>query len=409
MALVGMRLALLVCALAASGVPATKSEPATARNGLIVYVHQAPRNPNPFSIWVIVDESGSGVRRLLFGPKHTTSPHWSADGRRLVFRRASGVYVAAFATTRVPIPARLPPRRIARFSTVDSVDWSPDGTSVVLTMAPRRLERRFCTELYTMRTDRSELRRLTATTACEANAAWSPDGLAIAFEREEGETTEIIVTDVRGRTVRMLGEGTFPAWSPDGRWLAFLARQSIVIVDTSTGSVQRTLTPDLRYDELEDGLTWSPDSARLAHGFNDVVETKPVTHIAVIDVDGSNASQLTPQDTFPDMEPDWQPICDVYGTDGDDMLTGTPGDDLICGLRGNDRIRAGAGSDTALGGDGADSIVGGPGADRLFGAAGNDRLYARDTEPDLANGGPGSDRLWGDDVDTVSEVEDRHG
>jgi len=402
-----MKLAVLVCVLATCAVPAATSESATARNGLIVYVHQAPRNPNALSVWVIVDESGSGIRRLFFGPANTTSPHWSADGRRLVFQRDSGVYVATFDTPRLP-PALQPPRRIARLA-VDSVDWSPDGTSFVLAMAPRRLERRFCTELYTMRTDRSLLRRLTLTPACEANPAWSPDGLQIAFEQEGDRATEIMVADVRGRNARTLGEGTFPAWSPDGRRLAFLGRDLIMIVDASTGSVQRILKPDVSYDELENGLTWSPDGARLAHGFNDLTETKPVTHLAVIDADGTDSFQLTPQDTFPDMEPDWQPICTLYGTNGDDVLTGTPGDDLICGLRGNDIIRAGLGDDTVLGGDGNDIIQGRRGSDRLFGAAGDDRLYALDGLPDVVNGGPGRDRFWGDQVDTVSEVEDRSG
>ena len=316
------------------------------------------------------------------------------------------MYVATFDTPRLPVPALLPPRRIARFSSVDSVDWSPDGTSFVLAMAPRRLERRFCTDLYTMRTDRSRLRRLTVTPACEANPAWSPDGLQIAFEQEGDKTTEIVVADVRGRNARTLGEGTFPAWSPDGRWLAFLGRELIMIVDASTGSVQRTLEPDVSYDELENGLTWSPDGTRLAHGFNDLTETKPVTHLAVIDADGTDSFQLTPQDTFPDMEPDWQPICTVYGTDGDDVLDGTPGDDLICGLRGNDVIRAGSATTPSSAATGTTSIRRTRGSDRLFGAAGDDRLYALDDLPDVVNGGPGKRSLLDRQVDTVSEVED---
>jgi hypothetical protein len=325
-----------------------------------------------------------------------------------MYVRPSGTYVADIAPTGTG-GAVIRNRRIARIYTELGLDWSPDGTSIVLAMDPRPRDRRSCADLYTMRTDGGLPRRITTTATCEANPAWSPDGLEIAFEQEDAVTTKIIVADPQGRDRRTLGEGTFPAWSPDGRSRAFLTRESIAIVDVATGSVQRTLTPDLRYDRLENGLTWSPDGMRLAHGFRDLQETFPLTHLAVIDADGINSFRLTPLDTFPDMEPDWQPICDVYGTDGDDMLTGTPGDDLICGLRGNDRIRAGTGNDTVLGGDGADSIVGGPGADRLFGAAGNDRLYARDTEPDVVNGGPGSDRLSGDDVDTVSEVEDRRG
>jgi dipeptidyl aminopeptidase/acylaminoacyl peptidase len=400
-----MRLAGLACVLALFVLPAASAS-VSARNGLIVYVHQAPRNPNPYSIWVIVDESGFGIRRLFFGPQHTTGPHWSGDGRRLVFKRRSGIYVATFARTRFPIPAVLPPRRIAPLTEVDTVDWSPDGTSIALSMDPHRRVG-FCPELYTMRTDRSRLRRLTRTTACEKHPAWSPDGLWIAYEEEGNEKTTIVVVDTVGANRRTVGEGTFPAWSPDGQSLAFLTTESIVVVDASTGSVQIRLTPDVNSDRLENGLAWSPDGARLVHGFRDLTETKPVTHLAAIDADGGDSLQLTPQDTFPDMEPDWQPVCDIYGTDGHDVLTGTPGDDLICALRGNDRIRAGAGNDTILGGDGNDSIVGGPGADRLFGAAGGDRLYAREREADVVNGGPGIDRAWSDGVDTVMEVEAR--
>ncbi|HET9437043.1 MAG TPA: hypothetical protein VFO64_02495 [Gaiellaceae bacterium] len=180
-------------------------------------------------------------------------------------------------------------------------------------------------------------------------------------------------------------------------------------MDSSTGALLGSLTPDLEYDRLQDGLAWSPDGTRLVHGFNDLQETKPVTHLAVIDVDGTDSFQVTPKDTFPDMEPDWQPICTVYGTDGDDVLVGTPEDDLICGLRGDDVIRGGPGDDTILAGDGNDSIHGGEGSDRLFGAAGDDRLYALDAQPDIVNGGPGRDRMWGDQDDTVTEVEERRG
>jgi dipeptidyl aminopeptidase/acylaminoacyl peptidase len=403
-----MRTTLLACALAVSLLPAATSDAANSNAGFIVYVHEAPRHPYPVGIWVVVDERSWSTRRLPFGGRYTSSPHWSADGRRLLFRRQSGVYAAPLLRTSEQLPVFGRARRIAPFGDVDSVDWSPDGTAIAMALAlPGRRES--CTDLYTMRTNTNRPRRLTATRTCEANPAWSPDGLRIAFEREGDVTTEIVVTDIGGRSVRMLGEGTFPAWAPDDRLLAFLTRDSIAVVDAATGSPQRTLKPDLHYDRLEDGLAWSPDGTQLVHGFRDLQETFPVTHLAVIESDASDSFQITPKDTFPDMEPDWQPVCDVYGTDGDDVLTGTPGDDLICGLRGNDRIRAGGGNDTVLAGDGSDSIVGGSGADRLFGAAGNDRVYALDGLPDVVNGGPGRDRFWGDQVDTVTEVEDRRG
>jgi hypothetical protein len=181
----------------------------------------------------------------------------------------------------------------------------------------------------------------------------------------------------------------------------------IKIVDPVTGAEQRTLKPEEPYNVPERGLTWSPDGKRLAYGFLDPEESFPLTHLAIVNADGTDAWRLTLSSTFPDREPDWQPLCTIYGTNGDDVLIGTPGDDLICGLRGNDRIRAGEGDDTVLGGDGNDTIVGGPGDDRLFGAAGNDRIYARDTRADVVNGGPGDDRAWTDQgLDRTSDAEE---
>ena len=391
----------LLVGLCALGLVASSG---VAQNGgsLIAYGHREP--DDRVRVWSTIAD-GSLRRRLPLGSEAAYSPRWSSDGRRLLFARPSGTYVADMTSSGASTGVRRI-RRIAPAANEFGHDWSPDGTMIVLA---RQAERERCTDLFTMRTDGSRLRRLTYTAACEANPAWSPDGLHFAFELEGDDATEIVVTNVLTANLRSLGEGSFPAWAPDGRFLAYLGRKEITIVDPTTGTVQRTLRPDLRYDELENGLAWSPDGKRLVHGFHDLEETFPLTHLGVIDADGTDSFRLTPHDTFPDMEPDWQPICTLYGTNGDDVLTGTPGDDLICGLRGNDIIRAGLGDDTVLGGDGNDIIQGRGGSDRLFGAAGDDRLYALDGLPDVVNGGPGRDRFWGDQVDTVSEVEDRRG
>ena len=218
--------------------------------------------------------------------------------------------------------------------------------------------------------------------------------------------TEIVVLDVSRRTERGFGPGAFPAWAPDGRSLAYIEGEVVKIVDRLSGREQRTVKPDAPYDVVQDGLTWSPDGDQLAYGFDDPQETFPLTHIAVVSADGTDAFRLTLPTGFPDRDPDWQPLCTVYGSIADDVLIGTPGDDLICGLRGNDRIRGLSGNDVILGGDGDDVIVGGSGADWLFGAAGDDRTYALDNLADVVNGGPGADRAWVDDgLDTTSETE----
>ena len=71
-------------------------------------------------------------------------------------------------------------------------------------------------------------------------------------------------------------------------------------------------------------------------------------------------------------------VCNVFGTDGDDLLIGTSLDEILCGFGGNDQIEGGDGNDVLYGGDGDDVLIGGEGDDCMLGGAGND---SADTTP----------------------------
>jgi Tol biopolymer transport system component len=119
---------------------------------------------------------------------------------------------------------------------------------------------------------------------------WSPDGRLIAFRRffhlgEPGETSDVLVVRPDGSGVRnltragctgdCLGSET-PAWSPDGRQIAFERAigplpadgpppiAGIFVMDAD-GSNVRQLTQFRRNAGTEDhGATWSPDGRRIA-------------------------------------------------------------------------------------------------------------------------------------------------
>jgi Tol biopolymer transport system component len=395
-----MRLIAVACiavafAAASSGLSAT----GLRSGGLVAFAHKGPDDNG--AIWLVVDDGSWTTNRPLLGRDPSFFPRWSSDGRRLLFTRPSGTYVAEVENGSGAIPTFTPPRRVTRFFGDSGVDWSPDETALALAM---ELRGQRCSDLYTVRSGRNRLRRLTATAACEEHPAWSPDGSLIAYQRDT-DKSEIVVTDTAGATRRTVGEGTFPAWSPDGRSLAFLTAQAIVIVDARTGNKERELRPEASYSKVDEGLTWSPDGTQLAFGFLDLDEAQPLTHLASIGADGSGSTRLTLPTAAPDSDPDWLPECTLYGRPFDDHLSGYPTNDVICGLRGNDRIRAGGGDDVVYAGDGTDLVVGGLGADWLFGAAGDDRIYARDGVADLVDGGPGVDRAVVDASDRVSGVE----
>jgi dipeptidyl aminopeptidase/acylaminoacyl peptidase len=371
--------------------------------GLIAYSHRGADDGS--AIWLVPDDGSSATNKPLLVRDQSFFPHWSSDGRRLLFTGPTGTYVAEVESGGAFVPAFFRPKRITNLFGDSGIDWSPDETTLVVAT---ELRNQGCSDLYTVRAGRSRpLRRLTVTAACEDHPAWSPDGRAIAYEREGSRTTNVIVADLANRTRRIVGQGIYPTWSPDGRFLAFLSETEteIVVVDVGTQSVERVLQPERPWSEVENGLTWSPDGSRLVYGFLDPEETFPLTHLAAIDTDGTNSMRLTSSDTRPDASPDYRPSCTSYGANYDNLMLGTPHDDVICALRGDDRIRADGGDDVVYGGDGADVLVGGLGSDWLFGAAGDDRIYARDGVADLVDGGPGVDRAVVDASDRVSGVE----
>src|SRR2546421_1366301 len=88
------------------------------------------------------------------------------------------------------------------------------------------------------------------------------------------------------------------------------------------------------------------------------------------------------------------PAANLFGGDGNDILTGGSGNDMLFGQAGNDILLGKGGNDFLFGGDGNDTLTGGAGDDQVFGQADNDRM--------IWNPGDGSDlNEGGDGIDTV--------
>jgi Tol biopolymer transport system component len=130
-----------------------------------------------------------------------------------------------------------------------------------------------------------------------------------------GETFDLYLSDVDGTGVTQLTDGagdeSFPAWSPDGSRIAFVTDDlghppepfydSIVVVDPSGGSRIELLT---RRDEVFASPAWSPDGRRIA--FSAYTQDGYVLYVMNADGTGVTEAHREPRGLFA-MPVTWTP------------------------------------------------------------------------------------------------------
>jgi len=162
-------------------------------------------------------------------------------------------------------------------------------------------------DIYIIRVDGSEERRLTDTPGLDGFPSWSPDGKRIAFASDrESDNWDLYTMRADGSQQRRLTDTRYhdesvPAWSPDGEKIAFAHEANgDLYVMNSDGSGRTRLTDLPSYDHWPP--TWSPDSTRIAFTSEDAKGSA----IYVMNSDGSGLTKLTDEPTY-DAFPAWRP------------------------------------------------------------------------------------------------------
>ena len=135
--------------------------------------------------------------------------------------------------------------------------------------------------------------------------AWSPDGRRIAFHRQGA----IYVIDADGSNEVLLTDGTDPAWSPDGGSIVFADGTGISVMDLDASTIVQLIHRDfLAGVEPPTGVgrpAWSPDGGSIAfeHYGDDVIPVQ----IYVMNADGSAPRLLTstPNAVYAESDPSW--------------------------------------------------------------------------------------------------------
>jgi Tol biopolymer transport system component len=152
------------------------------------------------------------------------------------------------------------------------------------------------------------------------SATWSPDGKVLAITclpgawanlpRLTGEPVRaglfLLPADGQGELRLLFRDAFTPAWSPDGRRLAFSVEHPrgrwAVHVANSDGSNDVQLTdPNL----IGGSPAWSPDGKQIA--FDESVDQSGRRQIIVMEANGSGRRQITTDSNWSCGHPSWSP------------------------------------------------------------------------------------------------------
>ncbi len=190
-----------------------------------------------YDIYVTIVGS-SEIRRLTTDPLADVAPSWSPDGRQIAFLRHS----AADPLDSGPEPPQIhimsalggSDQRVSDFPARGHMSWSPDGRYLVVARAPSPGGTTGSTGIYLVPTQGGEPRRLTQATAPADDRA--------------------------------------PAFSPDGRRLAYASCKMVLACDVEVVDLDATLAPVgaprrlVTSVEMINGLAWTRDGTSLIYG-----------------------------------------------------------------------------------------------------------------------------------------------
>lgn len=233
----------------------------------------------------VADYDGANPRRITINRTLNIFPNWSPDGRSIAYTSYRSGAPDVLISNIYAGTMESPSKGVGQ-------NWlpvfSPDGNRIAF-----NTNRDGNPEIYVMNRDGGNLMRLTNNPAIESTPTWSPTGTQIAFTSDRSGTPQIYVVNADGSGLRRISSESYadrPTWSPPPfNEIAFSARTGpgfdIKILNIASGE-----TRQITFGEgSNESPAWSPNGRHLAF-----MSTRAGrSQIFTVDRDGRNLRQIT--------------------------------------------------------------------------------------------------------------------
>ncbi len=263
------------------------------------------------NIWKMPAEGGEPVQVTKHASGSLFWPSMSADGKVIVYEENFGLWKLDTASGEsreikidiVPDEKENNLETVTANSEADSYHLSPSGQRAVIATNG---------ELFTIATDRGDVRRLTKTSDVrESNPQWSPDGKRVAFVSDHSGREEIWVCDEHGGNLKRLTNSDTqkgaPVWAPNSQSLLYTASDRalhrINLADNKDAVLTRGEVISFGGSAIS-SPQWSPDGKWVAftRAGHDLLP-----HVYVMPSDGGAEKRITDGDAYSDSWPLWTP------------------------------------------------------------------------------------------------------
>jgi dipeptidyl aminopeptidase/acylaminoacyl peptidase len=241
------------------------SDPQVSPDGKwVAYVLSTPdsaKDKSESDIWMISWDGSESVK-LTASPEGENHPRWSPDGKSLTFL-SSRYETKSSQIWKMDRRGGEAVKLTELKYSIGDYAWSPDSKKILLTIQdqessdeadkkksakPIKIDRyhfksdgegyleRKRNHLYVFDVETKKIDTLTRGDYDETHAAWSPDGKKVLFvsnrtaDPDRNSNNDLWVMEAKkGASVKQLttwgGSDNAPAWSPDGKWIAYLKSQ----------------------------------------------------------------------------------------------------------------------------------------------------------------------------------------